>query len=187
MIRFRQAMRLLYINAVLIRHGLDEIILTTPLLRPVRFLLYLLPWNWVRRHRAPRAVRLRRALEDLVPIFVKFGPLGLGRPDNREDSACLEEQCMRAVINILAAEIPDPEGDVVICGERQACGFNLDSMSGGHGIVIGLALQSPAYLRLPDASIAQEHQLDICNSATACFQVFEMSTKLFETGGVLAW
>ena len=45
MIRFRQALRLIYINAVLIRHGLDEIILTTPLLRPVRFLLYLLPWN----------------------------------------------------------------------------------------------------------------------------------------------
>ncbi len=81
MIRFRQALRLLFINAVLIRHGLDEIILTTPLLRPVRFLLYLLPWNWVRRTRAPRAVRLRRALEDLGPIFVKFGQIISTRRD----------------------------------------------------------------------------------------------------------
>jgi len=81
LIRFRQAVRLLYINAVLIRHGLDEIILTTPLLRPVRFLLYLLPWNWVRRNRAPRALRLRRALEDLGPIFVKFGQILSTRRD----------------------------------------------------------------------------------------------------------
>ncbi len=81
MIRFRQALRLIYINAVLIRHGLDEIILTTPLLRPVRFLLYLLPWNWVRRTRAPRAVRLRKALEDLGPIFVKFGQIISTRRD----------------------------------------------------------------------------------------------------------
>ena len=81
MLRFRQALRLIYINAVLIRHGLDEIILTTPLLRPVRFLLYLLPWNWVRRNRAPRALRLRRALEDLGPIFVKFGQIMSTRRD----------------------------------------------------------------------------------------------------------
>jgi ubiquinone biosynthesis protein len=81
LIRFRQALRLIYINAVLIRHGLDEIILTTPLLRPVRFLLYLLPWNWVRRTRAPRGARLRRALEDLGPIFVKFGQIISTRRD----------------------------------------------------------------------------------------------------------
>jgi ubiquinone biosynthesis protein len=81
LIRFRQALRLIHINAVLIRHGLDEIILTTPLLRPVRFLLYLLPWNWVRRKRVPRAIRLRRALEDLGPIFVKFGQIMSTRRD----------------------------------------------------------------------------------------------------------
>jgi ubiquinone biosynthesis protein len=81
LIRFRQALRLIHINAVLIRHGLDEIILTTPMLRPVRFLLYLLPWNWVRRKRAPRAVRLRQALEDLGPIFVKFGQIISTRRD----------------------------------------------------------------------------------------------------------
>jgi ubiquinone biosynthesis protein len=81
LLRFRQALRLIHINAVLIRHGLDEIILTTPILRPVRFLLYLLPWNWVRRTRAPRAIRLRQALEDLGPIFVKFGQIMSTRRD----------------------------------------------------------------------------------------------------------
>ena len=80
--RFGQALRLLQINAVLIRHGLDEILLAAPPLRPLRFLLYLLPWNWVRRRpRETRSVRIRRALEDLGPIFVKFGQILSTRRD----------------------------------------------------------------------------------------------------------
>ena len=81
MIRPRQILRLAYINVVLVRHGLDEIVLQTHLLRPVRFLLYLLPWNWVRGTQPPRAVRLRRTLEDLGPIFVKFGQILSTRRD----------------------------------------------------------------------------------------------------------
>ena len=81
MIGLRQILRLAYINVVLVRHGLDEIVLRTHLLRPVRFVLYLLPWNWVRRAQPPRAVRLRRALEDLGPIFIKFGQILSTRRD----------------------------------------------------------------------------------------------------------
>ena len=81
MIRLRQAMRLMYINTVLVKHGLDEIILATHLMRPVRFLLYLLPWNWFRGRQAPRGQRLRMALEELGPIFVKFGQILSTRRD----------------------------------------------------------------------------------------------------------
>ncbi len=81
MIGARQVLRLVYINVVLVRHGLDEIVLRTHLLRPVRFLLYLLPWNWIRGPQPPRAVRLRRALEDLGPIFIKFGQILSTRRD----------------------------------------------------------------------------------------------------------
>ena len=81
MIGLRQILRLAYINVVLVRHGLDEIVLRTHLLRPVRFVLYLLPWNWVRRKQPPRAVRLRRTLEDLGPIFIKFGQILSTRRD----------------------------------------------------------------------------------------------------------
>lgn len=69
------SLRLAFINVVLVRHGLDEIILATRLLRPVRFVLYLLPWNWFKKHEASRPVRIRRLLEDLGPIFVKFGQI----------------------------------------------------------------------------------------------------------------
>ena len=81
MIHFAQALRLAYINIVLVRHGLDEFILATHLLRPVRFVLYLLPWNWFRGELPPRGLRLRRALEDLGPIFVKFGQILSTRRD----------------------------------------------------------------------------------------------------------
>ena len=77
----RVPLRLLHIQWVLLRHGLDEWVLSLHLFRPARFALYLLPWNWVPRRRAPRAARVRRAVEDLGPIFVKFGQMLSTRRD----------------------------------------------------------------------------------------------------------
>lgn len=76
-----QFIRLLNIQRVLIRHGLDEIVLNTHLFRPIRFLLYLLPWNWRRKSNIPKEERVMHALEDLGPIFVKFGQLLSTRRD----------------------------------------------------------------------------------------------------------
>ncbi|HET7569939.1 MAG TPA: ubiquinone biosynthesis regulatory protein kinase UbiB [Gammaproteobacteria bacterium] len=73
MITPRQALRLLQINLVLARHGLDELILALHILRPVRFLMYLSPWRWFKTFKYPPAVRLRLAFEDLGPVFIKFG------------------------------------------------------------------------------------------------------------------
>ncbi|MES9878547.1 MAG: AarF/UbiB family protein, partial [Candidatus Sedimenticola sp. 1PA] len=82
MIRPSEALRLLHINWVLLRHGLDEVILATHLFRPVRFLLYLSPFYWLRREKLPDyPVRMRKALEDLGPIFVKFGQILSTRRD----------------------------------------------------------------------------------------------------------
>ena len=69
------------INYVLMRHGLDDIIFATHLLRPFRFVIYLFPWNWLRGERKPRAERVREALEDLGPIFIKFGQMLSTRRD----------------------------------------------------------------------------------------------------------
>ncbi len=77
----RQLLRLLHINFVLVKHGLDELILATHLFRPLRYLVYFLPWYWLRGERAPRGERIRLALEELGPIFVKFGQLLSTRPD----------------------------------------------------------------------------------------------------------
>jgi ubiquinone biosynthesis protein len=72
--KLRVVARLIEIQKVLVRHGLDEFVRATHLYRPLRFLFLLSPWTWVvRRKDAPRGERLRLALEELGPIFVKFG------------------------------------------------------------------------------------------------------------------
>ncbi|MCW9047846.1 MAG: ubiquinone biosynthesis regulatory protein kinase UbiB [Gammaproteobacteria bacterium] len=81
MIKPVQILRLLHINYVLARHGLDDIIFAIHLFRPFRFLIYLMPWNWISRNRAPRGQRVREALEELGPIFIKFGQMLSTRKD----------------------------------------------------------------------------------------------------------
>ncbi|HEX6396702.1 MAG TPA: ubiquinone biosynthesis regulatory protein kinase UbiB [Steroidobacteraceae bacterium] len=72
--KLRVIARLIEIQRVLVRHGLDEFVRATHLYRPLRFVFLLSPWTWaVRKREEPRAVRLREALEELGPIFVKFG------------------------------------------------------------------------------------------------------------------
>jgi ubiquinone biosynthesis protein len=72
------ALRLLGIQHTLVRYGLDEIVWRTHLFRGVAWLGKLLP----RRVRGmPFGVRLRLALEELGPIFVKFGQALSVRPD----------------------------------------------------------------------------------------------------------
>ena len=90
MIRPAQIMRMIHINFVLVRHGLDEIILATHLFRPLRFLYYMAPWNWLPRNRGPRGARIRNALQDLGPIYVKFGQILSTRQDLLPDDIALE-------------------------------------------------------------------------------------------------
>jgi ubiquinone biosynthesis protein len=72
--RLRVIARLLQIQRVLLRHGLDDFVRATHLYRPLRLLVLLSPGIWLaRRSRAGRGERLRLALTELGPIFVKFG------------------------------------------------------------------------------------------------------------------
>ena len=93
-----QFFRMLRINYVLARHGLDDIIFATHLLRPFRFLIYLLPWNWFRPNRAPRGKRIRRALEDLGPVFIKFGQMLSTRRDLLADDIADELQLLQDAV-----------------------------------------------------------------------------------------
>jgi ubiquinone biosynthesis protein len=74
MISLPVARRLIGIQRVLVRHGLDDYVRATHLYRPLRFLFYLSPWTWFARSQGTtRGERLRLALEELGPIFIKFG------------------------------------------------------------------------------------------------------------------
>jgi ubiquinone biosynthesis protein len=72
--RLRVIGRLLEIQRALVRHGLDDFVRATHLYRPLRFLILLSPWTWFQRSAGvTRGERLRLALEELGPTFVKFG------------------------------------------------------------------------------------------------------------------
>ncbi|HYM36482.1 MAG TPA: ubiquinone biosynthesis regulatory protein kinase UbiB, partial [Steroidobacteraceae bacterium] len=90
--------RLLQIQRVLVQHGLDEYIHETHLLRPVRFFFYLSPATWFERKRGgSRGERLRSALEELGPIFMKLGQVLSTRrdllpPDIADELAKLQDR-----------------------------------------------------------------------------------------------
>ena len=69
--RWRILRRVLTIQRILVKYGLDDFIRETHLLRPLRFFFYALPRR--RGTSAPLGERIRLALEELGPIFVKFG------------------------------------------------------------------------------------------------------------------
>jgi len=91
----KNLLRLLGIQRVLVRHGLDELITAIHFLRPLRFFFYLYPKSSDRQ--APLGVRLRDALIELGPIFVKFGQAISTRrdllpPDIADELAKLQDQ-----------------------------------------------------------------------------------------------
>lgn len=77
----RQLLRITRINLVLLRHGLDELILDVPLFKSLRFLKAFMFWRWLKAPVGTRGERIRGALEDLGPIFIKFGQILSTRRD----------------------------------------------------------------------------------------------------------
>ncbi|ORU92631.1 MAG: ubiquinone biosynthesis regulatory protein kinase UbiB [Cycloclasticus sp. symbiont of Bathymodiolus heckerae] len=81
MINVKTAFRLLKIQQVLLRYGLDEFVFNLHLFRPLRYLTYLSPSYLMGKRKGTRGERIRKALEDLGPIFVKFGQILSTRQD----------------------------------------------------------------------------------------------------------
>lgn len=77
----KQILRLLQINHILAKNGLDNVIVSIHLFAPFRFVVYLNPWNWYRKQKLTRGQAIRKTLEELGPIFVKFGQALSTRPD----------------------------------------------------------------------------------------------------------
>ena len=96
--KLRVVVRLIEIQRVLLRHRLDDYVRATHLYRPLRFLFFLSPGVWfARRQGVSRGERLRLALEELGPIFVKFGQAVSTRrdllpPDIADELAKLQDR-----------------------------------------------------------------------------------------------
>jgi ubiquinone biosynthesis protein len=78
---YRQFSRLLKISAILSRYRLDEFLEATHLYRPMRLLRVIAPWGRRNVADSPRGERLRLALNEMGPIFVKFGQILSTRRD----------------------------------------------------------------------------------------------------------
>jgi ubiquinone biosynthesis protein len=138
--RLRVLTRLLQIQRALVRHGLDDFVRATHLYRPFRFLVYLSPWTWFQRSLGvARGERLRLALEELGPIFVKFGQALSTRRDLLP--ADIADELAK-----LQDRVPPFDSAVAAASIEQAFGRPLDA-------IFGSFERSP----LAAASIAQVH------------------------------
>lgn len=88
---FSRFFRLLRINFILMRYNIDEIILGTHWFYPMRFFIYFNPYYyWMKRSKLSRGERIRLALEELGPIFVKVGQIISTRRDFLPDDIAIE-------------------------------------------------------------------------------------------------
>jgi ubiquinone biosynthesis protein len=92
----RRALRMFGIALVLARYRLDHLILDLPALRLARF-VRVIPWGRRGVRELSRGARLRLALEELGPVYVKFGQILSTRrdllpPDIAEELAKLQER-----------------------------------------------------------------------------------------------
>lgn len=84
--------RLLKIGFIFSKYRLDEFFDFAPLPGPLRWLFFLAPWRLMPKPPHSRAARLRLALEELGPVFVKFGQMLSTRRDLLPDDIADELQ-----------------------------------------------------------------------------------------------
>ncbi len=86
----KRLFRLIHINLILMRYNIDEIVLGTHRFYPLGFLLYFNPYYWTLDKSLTRGERMRRAIEELGPIYVKAGQILSTRRDLLPDDIALE-------------------------------------------------------------------------------------------------
>ena len=154
MIRPRVLARLLQIQRALVRHGLDDFVRATHLYRPFRFLVYLSPWTWFQRSiGVTRGERLRLALEELGPIFVKFGQALSTRRDLLP--ADIADELAK-----LQDRVPPFDGAIAVASIEKAFGRQI-------GEIFGSFDPKP----LAAASIAQVHVATLKNGGEVVVKI----------------
>ncbi len=114
----RNMFHLFRIAWVMSKHRLDEFLIALNLFSPWTFLFKIFP---VARNRdLPRGERLRLALEELGPVFVKFGQILSTRPDLISDD-------LAQSLTKLQDQVPPFPGEVAVSIIEQAYGDKLEN------------------------------------------------------------
>jgi ubiquinone biosynthesis protein len=102
--QLKQLVRLIHINYILAKNGLDNVVVSLRLFAPLRFIIYLNPWNLLRKEPLTRGQALRKSLEELGPIFIKFGQALSTRPDILPEDIALELSKLQDKVPPFASE-----------------------------------------------------------------------------------
>jgi len=112
-------LRLLKIFTVIVKYGLDEIAISgLDVPRTARVINAVFFW---RSFTSPRAIRLRLALEELGPIFVKFGQVLSTRPD-------LMPPDIVAELSLLQDRVPPFDSDLAVAQITRSLGASPDML-----------------------------------------------------------
>nr|WP_314544860.1 ubiquinone biosynthesis regulatory protein kinase UbiB [uncultured Massilia sp.] len=150
-------LRLLKILTVATRYGLDEIAMSgLHVPRTARIINGIFFW---RRITSPRAIRLRLALEELGPIFVKFGQVLSTRPD-------LMPPDIVAELSLLQDRVPPFDSELAVAQITRSLGAPPDQLF-------------EHFERTPvaSASIAQVHFARLKNGKEVAIKVLRPGMK----------
>jgi ubiquinone biosynthesis protein len=149
----RQVPRLLRIAATLERYRLDELVRSTHLYRPLRFLRPFLPKPDADVATLPRGARLRLALIELGPIFVKFGQILSTRRDLLPSDVAEE-------LSLLQDQVPPFPGSIARAAVEKSLGAPITTLY--------RAFDETA---LASASIAQVHAAELADGHAVVVKV----------------
>src|SRR5947207_11366555 len=169
-----RVLRLAKIVRVSLKYGLDEFLTGHERFRAVRPLAH--AFTFWRDTSAPRAVRLRLALQDLGPIFVKFGQMLSTRRDLLP--ADIADELAR-----LQDRVPPFSSEQVLTTLQRAYGKPVDQV-----------FKSFDREPIASASVAQVHWAELPDGTAAAVKVLrpniaatiEKDLGLMQTGAVLA-
>lgn len=147
-----QLFRLIKINWVMARHGMDQVVFSTKKLHPLRFLTYFNPLRWGRKKRSIGET-LRLIFVDLGPIFVKFGQLLSTRRDLISDD-------IADALSLLQDQVPAFASDAAVKIIETAFGKKITD-------IFATFDQVP----LASASIAQVHAATLKNGKKVVVKV----------------
>ncbi len=171
MITWRRISRAYQIQSTLLHYGLDEFVVGTSLAKITRLLHILQPWNRKKLKQAPRGERLRHAMQDLGPVFIKFGQLLSTRrdmfPDDISDElALLQDQVKPFSGEVARADIESCLGKPI---DELFASFEIEPLASAsiaqvHGAVLKTGEKVVVKVLRPDVEREIARDLDLLAS-----------------------